>query len=154
MNSFLGSQGRNKFNRKSVVMFASALTSFESDPGDNSDDESNQGQHQQIPFSENINYQKDIRNDVYIINEAPLSIQKEFLNEIYQSDIQYKTHKNELLIQYGWEKDGPDGHGFYLHPMQLTKTEYEMIASQTKKHDPQLWEHLLSLWFGNNHDKN
>ena len=141
----------SKFDRKRVVMSAS-MTTFESDPGENSDEHSS-GQRKQIPFSENINYQNNVRDEVYIINEAPLSIQKDFLNEIFQLDNQSKTHKNELLIQYGWEQDGPEGHGYYLHPMMLTKSEFEMIATQTKQHDPELWHHLQNLWFGNNVDK-
>ena len=72
-----------------------------------------------------------MRDQVYIINEAPISMQKDYLNKIFHSDMEYKSHKNELLVRYGWEEDGPEGHGFYIHPMQLNKEEYEMIAEQT-----------------------
>ena len=35
--------------------------------------------------NKNINYQ-NMRDKVYIINEAPLSMQKEFLNQIFHED--------------------------------------------------------------------
>ena len=81
---------------------------------------------------------------------TPLHAQKEYLNRLFMNDQVQKAHKNDLLVKYGWEKDGK---GYYVHPMALTKEEYQTIATQTKTYDESLWKSLEQLWFGNKNEQ-